>query len=130
MQERYDEGLVILKKALKIYRRVLGESHEKISQVIQSIANNLARQGRYEEAYQKYEQSRDCYYRTLGRNHPDVAFLQFEMYTCNLNLGAHTEATVCLREAHRIYLMHGILNETSQIVAAAIHALDTSSEQC
>ena len=122
-----EEALRLERKAVKIYRRVLGNNeHSHMATTFHNIAIIHARQGKHGEALKMYEEALGIYTRTEGVDHRDLASLHYNKGQCNEGGGDKEGALESYREAQRIYGMHGISSDYAKRAAESVRRLEGS----
>ena len=72
-QGRYDQAVVVAKKALEIAERDLGPNHPAVAASLNNLAELYRAQGQNALAEPLYKRSLAIHEKTLGPNHPSVA---------------------------------------------------------
>ena len=67
---KFGQAEPLLKQALRIHRRLLGEEHPDVASSLNNLANLYESQGRYSEAEPLYKKALEICERVLGANHP------------------------------------------------------------
>ncbi len=108
----YDEGLVLLRRALDIRRTALG-SHPSVAGTQQTIAMLLVQAGRYDEAAPLLEETLALQRATLGDDHFDVAMTLRDLGEIALQRGDTVGAEAHYRQQvsvlRKVFGVHGSL---------------------
>jgi tetratricopeptide (TPR) repeat protein len=99
-QQRYDEALEHMKRALTIYERAYSYGHPHIANTYNSMANLEAVQGQYAQALPLYEQAKENFRKFYGTDeHPDIACVLNNMGQAHRHLNHLREALDYLDKA-------------------------------
>jgi CHAT domain-containing protein/tetratricopeptide (TPR) repeat protein len=102
-QGKYAEAEPLLRRALEIYRTVLGETQPHTATSYDNVAYNLDAQGKYAEAEPLLRRALEIRRIALGEDHPDTA-QSYNNVAMNLNAqGKYAEAEPLLRRALETY---------------------------
>ena len=72
VQGKYDDADSILREALKIKRRTLGDNHPSIPSTLNNLGILYEVQGKFEEAEQFYRDGLEILQSTVGDEHPNT----------------------------------------------------------
>jgi tetratricopeptide (TPR) repeat protein len=67
---KHEASIAVLRRALSLYRKVLGADHVKVARALDGIATAYFEQGKLQEAYELDRQALDIAERALGPSHP------------------------------------------------------------
>ncbi len=73
IQGEYAEAETLIRQALLIQRKHLGEEHPEVGQAMNSLGTLLQLQGKYAEAESVFRQALAMRRELLGEEHPEVA---------------------------------------------------------
>mmetsp|Transcript_35370 Transcript_35370/g.69230 ORF Transcript_35370/g.69230 Transcript_35370/m.69230 type:complete len:141 (-) Transcript_35370:4-426(-) len=102
-QNQQEEALGMFKKAHRIFRKTLGAHSVEAGDALGDMANALHRQGRYQEAMEKVEESLAIQRTLLGNDHADLGSKTFLKALCKAKTGDSEGHLACLKEAHRLF---------------------------
>jgi CHAT domain-containing protein len=120
-QGRYSEAEPLLKQALAVRKRALGETHPDVATSLNSLALLYHSQGRYSEAEPLYKQALALKIRALGEAHPDVATSLNNLAGLYDSQGRYSEAEPLFKQA--LELRKRALGETHPDVATSLNNL-------
>ena len=95
----YDEGVELLRAALRLRQNLLGSEHPGVAQTLNSLSLILADQGNYEEAEVMGREALALRKKLLGDEHPDVATTLNDLANTLKDQGNHAEAEAMYRGA-------------------------------
>jgi eukaryotic-like serine/threonine-protein kinase len=96
---KHDASITLSRRALTLYRTVLGPDHVKVARALDGIATAYFEQGKLEEAYDLDQQALEIAQRALGASHPRLGmFLNNIGNTLSLQ-GRYDEGLDYLRRA-------------------------------
>jgi CHAT domain-containing protein/tetratricopeptide (TPR) repeat protein len=116
-KDRYTAAEPLLRKALALRRKVLGEEHPLTAQGYNEVASNLKSQGHYAEAQPLYQKALVIRRKVLGEEHPLTA-QSYNNLALNLNArGQHTKAGLLYQQA--LVIRRRVLGEEHPDTAAS-----------
>jgi tetratricopeptide (TPR) repeat protein len=104
-QGKLDEALKVQKKALKYWRRALGDGHRDVAASISSIALVHLEQLEFDDALAMLEESEGITRRAVGNDHDNVAITCRNIAVCKEKMGDQEGALASAREVHRVCSM-------------------------
>ncbi|MFH1602940.1 MAG: tetratricopeptide repeat protein, partial [Pseudomonadota bacterium] len=124
--QAYTETERLLRKALAIHERTLGESHPSTANTLNNLSTYLDRRGRSEEAEPLQRRALDILDKTLGPLHPDTASMLTTLAALLDRRGELSEADALYRKAVMIARQAGnprilLLNSSRLGFALAKH---------
>ncbi|OCQ88861.1 hypothetical protein BCD64_03715 [Nostoc sp. MBR 210] len=99
---RYGEAEPLLKQAVQIYRKVLGDNHTDTASSLNSLAVLYELQGRYDEAELLHNQALQIYKKVLGTEHPSTATILHNLAFLYKSQGRYDEAESLYNQALQI----------------------------
>ncbi len=104
----YDEGCLgeaepLLKEALEIHRKTLGEENPDVATVLNNLGLLYSSQRRYDEAEPLYEEALEIHRKTLGDENPYVATGRGNLGSLYYRQRRYDEAEPLLKEALEIH---------------------------
>jgi tetratricopeptide (TPR) repeat protein len=118
---RYAEAEPLLRKAMTICERVLGEDDSDTTTSYNNLALNLDDQGKYAEAEPLYRKALAIQEKVLGEDHPHTAS-SYNNLAANLNdQGKHAEAELLFRKA--LAIRERVLGENHPDTASSYNNL-------
>jgi tetratricopeptide (TPR) repeat protein len=103
-QGRYAEAETLVRRALAIRLKALGEGHPDTAASYNRLAANLHAQGRYAEAETLVRRALAIRLKALGEDHPDTGRAYQGLAVSLLGQGKYAEAETLFRRALAIYL--------------------------
>jgi len=91
------------KEAIFYFRRVFGNEHPTIAQVLTALASVLADTGMFDQATDAQTQALGMLIKTVGENHPQTAHAIYSFGTLYSKMGNHQEALESFVDAAGIY---------------------------
>jgi tetratricopeptide (TPR) repeat protein len=98
-QGKYAEAAEGYRKALDIFRKVLGEEHPDTANSYHNLAKNLNAQGKYAEAAEGFRKALAIYRKVLGEEHPYTTTSYNSVATNLAAQGKYAEAEEGFRKA-------------------------------
>ena len=117
----YAEAEALLKMALEIRTRDLGEEHLDVAESLDSLGRLKFRRGEYEAAEPLLLKALELRRRLLGTNHPDVAASLMNVADLSRNRGAEEKAEALFRQA--LKMRRELFGDHHPDVAASLSSL-------
>jgi serine/threonine-protein kinase len=114
---RYDEAEPLFRRALDMFRTVLGDDHEDTATCMRDLGRVLHYQDRLDEAEPLYERALAIHRARLGRVHRDVGRSLFNLAAIRRETGRLDRAEADLREACEVFRAVGGDADSSLCVA-------------
>merc|ERR1712087_844639 len=73
------QAMELYRKAISIWKRVLGEQHSKVADIHYNISIVYEKKGQYTEAAFECSKARDIYEKNYGKNHNETLDAQQEV---------------------------------------------------
>jgi tetratricopeptide (TPR) repeat protein len=118
---RYAEAEPLLRQALAIRRKVLGEQHPDTATSLDNLAGNLYYQGKYPEAETLYRQALAINRKALGEQHLDTAQSLNNLAGNLRDQGKYAEAEPLLRQA--LASFRKVLGQQHPLTATSLNNL-------
>jgi eukaryotic-like serine/threonine-protein kinase len=98
---RFEEAIEGQALVVERVRASFGNEHLRTADAEQRLANMLSDAGRHPQAQARYASALAVLERTLGREHPELARVWFDMGLDHRESGRHAEAVQALEQAER-----------------------------
>ena len=99
LQSRYGDAEPLMRQALQLSRKALGDRHPLTLQFLQNLASMFFQQGRLEEAEPLLRDALRWRREALGEDHPNTAQSLNALAVLSSSQGRHDEADKLLRQA-------------------------------
>jgi len=98
-QGRYGEAIVYAEKALKIYRKTLGETHKDTATSYNNLGLSYKAMGNYAKAEAMYQKALAIYEEVLGQRHPHTATSYNNLAVLYKDMGNYRKAETMYQKA-------------------------------
>jgi CHAT domain-containing protein/Tfp pilus assembly protein PilF len=102
-QGKYNEAIPLAKKALAIFKKILGDNHPNTATSLNNLAGLYESQGKYSEAETLYQQALAIIKAQLGDNHPVTAKSLNNLAALYESQGKYSEAEPIYKQALAIW---------------------------